>query len=177
MASYVKVFIQWDHRWWAREEYSTHVVLIDEGEDNAKWRLVSELSSRNESLQDTPQARTLCLTSIGDEAKRVLALTDEEISKEIHAKLRRAYRHLTVPDAKAIFVPRWDSNPLFLGTFQRCEVGCNILFDENLRKPIDLANGTKIWFAGEAYHERYSGFMTGAYLSGKQVAKELIAEL
>jgi len=49
VANYVKVFLQWEQRWWASEAYSTHIVLLDEGEDNKKWRVISELSSQEEA--------------------------------------------------------------------------------------------------------------------------------
>jgi len=51
MASYTKVFVQWDKRWWddlAENPESTHkrnlfTVLLDEGDDQTKWRLFSDL--------------------------------------------------------------------------------------------------------------------------------------
>jgi len=39
---------------------------------------------------------------------------------------------------------------------------------------VDLKrNVGRVWFAGEACHSRYSGYLQGAYLSGKEVAKQL----
>ena len=51
MASYTKVFVQWEKRWWddlAENPESTHkrnlfTVLLDEGDDQTKWRLFSDL--------------------------------------------------------------------------------------------------------------------------------------
>jgi monoamine oxidase len=48
---------------------------------------------------------------------------------------------------------------------------------EDLRAPVILENECKIWFAGEAYHRKYMGFITGAYLSGQEVACQLLEEL
>lgn len=44
-----KVFVQWQTRWWANEKYSTHVMLTDEGEDNARWPLFLEIANKDEA--------------------------------------------------------------------------------------------------------------------------------
>lgn len=56
-------------------------------------------------------------TAVGEEGRRVQNLSDSEVKGEIMAKLRRAYPLLTVPEPVALYVPRWDHDPLFKGAF------------------------------------------------------------
>jgi hypothetical protein len=68
-------------------------VLLDEGENQGKWRLINELLPMSETpSNEVTASRMLVFTAVGKEGQRVQSLSEEEIKKEIHAKLVRAFR-------------------------------------------------------------------------------------
>ena len=148
-------------------------MLIEEGEDNQRWRMISEVSH---SKADDEESKMLCFTAAGQEAKRVHQLTDAEIQSEIIAKLKRAFPD-EVPEPIAIIVPRWDNDPLYLGAYLFEPILEDPYDFEDLASPVEFSANSKIWFAGEAFSFKYGGFMTGAYLSGQETAQQLITQL
>lgn len=118
----------------------------------------------------------LCFTAVGDEGRRVQQLTDDQIKSEIHSKLKRAYPEQTVPEPLDVYLPRWDSDPLFRGcySFEGCKPEKS---DENLRAPIKQEGHGAIYFAGEGMHRIYKGYMQAAYLSGQEEADNIATYL
>lgn len=74
LACYVKVFVKWELRWWGKFQTNLHTMLVEEGEENQRWRMISEVSH---SKADDEESKMLCFTAAGQEAKRVHKLTDE----------------------------------------------------------------------------------------------------
>jgi hypothetical protein len=60
---------------------------MDAGEANNTWRMMSPVRG------NIPM---LFFSAVGDEAKRVEALSDEEIMNEVTSKLRRAFPKKTI---------------------------------------------------------------------------------
>ena len=58
-----------------------------------------------------------------------------------------------------------------LGIFSYVKLGATSSMRSTLAAPV----GKKVFFAGEATHRRYPGTVHGAYLSGLQAAKDVIA--
>ena len=67
-----------------------------------------------------------------------------------------------------IHVPKWDTDPNFHGSYSFLGVkafdGTQATYDD-LMNPVE-----KLYFAGEVYDPKYSGFIQGAYFSGERVA-------
>lgn len=89
MTNHVKIYAAWNEAWWTDEEFipsdderRTWVILMDEGEENDKWRLMGVMRS---------EVPMLMFTAIGDEGLRVESLSDKDIVTEIQQKLQRAY--------------------------------------------------------------------------------------
>lgn len=108
---YAKVFCAWDKQWWSTsdfgesdEEQTAWISLMDEGEAGNQWRMMSPVRG------DTPM---LFFSAVGDEAKRVEALSDEEIITEVTSKLRRAFPRKTINPPSSIFFNRWGQDPFF----------------------------------------------------------------
>ena len=114
LASYTKVFVKWEAKWWDVLNSRLHTMLIDE-DDNTSWRFISEVCV-NQQNDDSAESKMLCFTASGLEAKRVQELTDDEICREILNKLKKAFSK-EIPEPTAIYVPRWDIDPLFLGAY------------------------------------------------------------
>ena len=179
MASYTKVFVQWEKRWWddlAENPESAHkrnlfTVLLDEGDEQSKWRLVNDLLPLGKHPKsDDPQSRTLVFTSVGQESLRVQSLSESELKSELMAKLGRAFPQHSVPEPKAIYSPKWDHDPLFRGAFSVVEATDTVDADSDLRAPILQDGHGAIHFAGEAMHAFYKGYLSTAYLSGQEEA-------
>jgi polyamine oxidase len=72
-----------------------------------------------------------------------------------------------MPAPSSIYVCRWHTDPNFHGSYSFIPTGFNL--QEDLEK-----NVGRIYFAGEAYSKRYSGYVHGAYNSGQKVAEDVI---
>ena len=119
----------------------------------------------------------LCFTAVGEEGLRVQNLTDQQVTDEIMRKLQKAYPEKNIPQPINVYVPRWDLDPLFLGAFSFKPVSKNDKDNEMfLKSPVKCDNHGSIWFAGEAYHDLYGGYLQAAYLSGQEQATLLANE-
>ena len=75
-----------------------------------------------------------------------------------------------------IHITKWSQNKNTFGSYSfypfKAFSDCDF---EDLDKPIPSLNGqNKVYFAGEAYDYKYSGYSHGAYLSGEKTAKKII---
>jgi len=91
---YAKVYVAWDTKWWSLSDFgpsnsetTSWVTFMDAGEANNTWRMMSPVRG------NIPM---LFFSAVGDEAKRVEALSDEEIMNEVTSKLRRAFPKKTI---------------------------------------------------------------------------------
>ena len=123
---------------------------------------------------------------MGDEARRVERLEDEEVSKEIEDVLKTVYKdkigkwNIEIKDginAEDIFRPidihvcRWDTDPRFMGSYCFPKLGNfqnEISFGDFAGpvKSVDNAEPT-LYFAGEAFSEKLNGYMLGALTTGE----------
>ena len=127
------------------------------------------------SFDLTPLA-VLCFTCTGAEARRVERelRTTEQVAAELCAALRVACPGVEVPPPSHVRVTRWSEDPLFCGAYSLLPVGCPMDVFDSLSRPV---GDGRVWFAGEACHARYSGFLHGALLSGEEAAARLADEL
>ena len=181
MTSYVKVFLNWEKRWWddlATDPTSPmprhlYTVFLDEEDEGGTWRLMNELRPLGKRpLGHDPTSCTLVFTTVGEEGRRVQNLTNFEIQNEIMRKLRRAWPLLDVPEPTAIYVPRWDLDPLFMGAFS-VEPSRPDFSSEDLSSPIKRKGCGSLHFAGEAMHSKYKAYLQAAYFSGTEEAHRI----
>ena len=85
--------------------------------------------------------------------------------------VRTAFAAAHIPEACSVRVTRWGTDPHHRGAYSLLPPGalaaCGF---EALQRP--LCEG-RVWFAGEATHERYSGYLQGAWLSGRETADRI----
>ena len=164
MTSYIKVFATWQKKWW--DTKFLHKLLVPKDEQSGiKWRLAS-LVSQDDS---DPRSNMLCLTVVGNDAREVQTLSDDDISLAIQVALSNSFKDAEVPKPQSVVVPRWNQNELFRGTYSFLKAGSFQNGLEDLQR-----NVGRVFFAGEAYHSKYSGYMHAAYLSGQQTASQMI---
>jgi polyamine oxidase len=103
----------------------------------------------------------------GAEARRIEQLSDDAIKAEIVAVLNKMYK-VTIPDPE-ILVTRWTTDPLHYGTYSDWSPHFSKSSHDALRAPVG-----RVYFAGEACHVEYFGYMEGAYFSAVDETNKLL---
>ncbi|KAJ1638365.1 flavin-containing amine oxidoreductase-domain containing protein [Pavlovales sp. CCMP2436] len=168
MGAYTRVFLAFPHKFWP--ETQRHILIA-----HPRRGLYGVVTNVGSDLTRYPpsDAHTLCVTVTGDEARRIELLSDDEVSEEVMQLFGHVWAEQAVPPPLAVHVCRWSTDPLFLGAFS--VIPPNALRASQAQK-LQVPVGP-IYFAGEACHARYSGFLHGAYLSGIEAARSIAASL
>lgn len=75
MTSYTKVFVKWERKWW--DNQFLHTLLVpSEDYVGIKWQLASLVSFDDSD----PRSNMLCMTVVGEDARKVQLMTDQQIS-------------------------------------------------------------------------------------------------
>lgn len=72
---------------------------------------------------------------------------------EVLAVLRSMYPNTTIPEPDAFYVPRWQSDPLYRGSYSNWPSSFLKTHHVNLRASV----GQRLWFGGEATSLKYFG--------------------
>ena len=117
------------------------------------------------------KSNLFCIIVSGDEAIRLELILDKEIiKKEINTIARLMLgEEINVAD---VYIPKWNSNELYKGTFSNWPVDLSNKEFEIMKKPIN-----NLYFAGEHTSEKYNGYVHGAYISGIDVADKIINKI
>jgi len=75
-----------------------------------------------------------------------------------------------IPMPKKTLITRWGTDPFSMGTYSYSAVGSKQP-DDRLAMGATVAN--KLFFAGEATSQNYAATVTGAHLSGLEVANKV----
>ena len=125
-------------------------------------------------LTHVTNANVLFATITEELADRVIRQSDEETKQEIINVINSAYNlTLQTSDILTLFIPDWDVNPLFLGSYSNVPFGVTDETYSNLRKPL----GNRLFISGEVTNKDYSGFVHGGYLSGIDTANDVLASI
>lgn len=114
---------------------------------------------------------TLIALVTGDEARGLEQLADDVIIARALATLRRAYGD-AVPAPRATNITRWSQDPYARGSYSADVVSVRLGDRALLAAPV----AGRVFFAGEATHDRWSGTVHGAYDSGQRVARDILAQ-
>ena len=105
----------------------------------------------------------------GDEAQRVERIGKSDLKSEITKLLRDVNKNQNIPEPSTILVSDWSTNPLFMGSMASLPAG----FSEDRIQAVKAPIG-RMYFAGEAYHVMFRGFVRGAYYSGRNQARLIV---
>jgi len=136
-------------------------------------------------ITDTPRAWTealnlykhlgvpllLCFNA-AHEARAFEGQSDIAIVANMMTILRRMYG-ATIPDPIAHTVTRWNLDPFAGGSYSYLPTGATLADREALAEPLV----GRVFFAGEAATTYHPSTVHGAYLSGLDVAKHVLADL
>ena len=117
-----------------------------------------------------PKDTNIFMVTVTDmEAKRIEQQTDQQTLDEVMGVLRKMYG-ADIPVATDIYVPRWNSDPLFRGSFTNWPSSQVRQEFENIRAPIG-----NLWFTGEHTSLKYFGYVHGAWLAGLEIGNSVAA--
>ncbi|XP_070578791.1 uncharacterized protein [Ptychodera flava] len=163
MAWFTKIFLQFpadSERFWPEEEWM--LVADDRRGYYPVWgNLGAPGLLPNE-------ANILFVMVTGEESRRVEYQSDEETKVEIMSVLRNMFGD-DIPDASDILVSKWGIDPLHYGSYSNWPVEVSMESFVRLQAPVG-----KLYFAGEATHERYNGYLQGALLTGQDRADDIL---
>lgn len=160
MAHLLKIYAVFEERFWDDDTfYIGHV-----HDDRGYYPVIIPLHFTKSELNATLLVVTESL------ADQIVGQDQTIIKKRIADIFRGIYgRNMTSPTK--IIVENFSSDPFFRGSFSTLNVGVN----KNTFRYVSSPEG-RLHFAGEAYHEKYSGYVHGAYLSGINTANVIAGE-
>lgn len=106
----------------------------------------------------------------GDFAKEVETWSDEKTVESIMAVLKKMYGE-AIPSPSSHLITRWGKNPSFYGSYSFMGLNSPENIYDVMAEPIE----DTLYFAGEAASKFESSTVYGAYLSGIDAAKQIIA--
>lgn len=117
-----------------------------------------------------PNSNILHVTTTESEAKRMDRISDEELKLELMQILRNMYGKSgkRIPDPIKFQTHRWMLDPLFMGSFSINQPGYTAETCHKICEPFH-----HVYFAGETCSFNFSGFVQGAWYSGKDAAEHL----
>ena len=158
-ALYLKIFVEFNETFWDDVEY---IGRTSSG-DREDYPLFQPMGKFFDS-----KPNVIFATLTGETAYRVAAQDIEITKQEVRGALVSMYGEFQA-EIVNILVPDWASNSLYLGAYSNTPVGVTDQTHGDIAAPVG-----SLYFAGEVVSNLYNGFVHGAYLSGVDVAKELL---
>ncbi|SJL08438.1 related to polyamine oxidase precursor [Armillaria ostoyae] len=160
MATYTKIFLKFPEKFW----FDTELALYADP-TRGTYPVWQSLDHPN----FFPGSGLIFATVTGDWSLRVEALSDKQVQDEAMDVLRKMYPNVTIPEPTEFLFPRWNSDPLYRGSYSNWPPSFFSQHHNNLRSNID-----RLYFAGEATSQKYFGFLQGAYDEGLKVATNMV---
>ena len=157
-ALYLKIFVEFNETFWDDVEYIGRT-----SSDREDYPLFQPMGKFFDS-----KPNVIFATLTGETAYRVAAQDIEITKQEVRDALVSMYGEFQA-EIVNILVPDWASNSLYLGAYSNTPVGVTDQTHGDIAAPVG-----SLYFAGEVVSNLYNGFVHGAYLSGVDVAKELL---
>ncbi|XP_002981437.2 polyamine oxidase [Selaginella moellendorffii] len=161
MAIYTKIFLRFPYTFWPIYPGAQFLIYCDErrGYYSTWQHLAKEFPGKN----------MIFVTVTDEESRRIEQLPDKEIKAEIMSVLRKMFGP-NIPEIEEMLVPRWGSMKYFKGSYSNWPIGVSDSEFEAIQAPVET-----LYFAGEHTSQKYSGYVHGAYLTGIEAGKDLVA--
>ncbi|KAF8154024.1 hypothetical protein B0H34DRAFT_662165 [Crassisporium funariophilum] len=160
MATYTKIFLQFPTKFW----FNTEMAIYADSE-RGRYPVWQSLDHPN----FFPGSGIVFVTVTGDYSERIEGLPDAQVKEEVMGVVRSMFPNVTVPEPLDFFFPRWNSNPLFRGSYSNWPPSFFSQHLDNLR-----TNVGRLYFAGEATSRKYFGFLHGAYFEGLEIGQIMV---
>lgn len=162
MAVYQKIFLLFDRAFWGPEQFTYYA----DPEVRGRWPVWQNLNAEG-FFNGSEDGYILFNTHVDAEARRVARMPDEDVRAEAMLKLREIYG-ADVPEPLDILVPRWDLDPLYMGSYSNWPLGQLDQHHWNLRQPVGKRK--EVFFTGESNSREMFGYVQGAWEDGKETA-------
>ena len=161
MAVYQKIFLLFDRKFWNDEQFTYY----SDPEVRGRYPVWQNLNAPG-FFNGSTEGYVIFNTHVQDEAQRVGRMEDADVIDEAMIKLREIYGN-DIPEPLDILVPRWDQDPLFMGSYSNWPLGQLDQHHWNLKQPV---GNNKVWFTGESNSKEMFGYVQGAWEDGKETA-------
>lgn len=159
MVIYTKIFIKFPSKFWDDEEY-----ILYASQRRGYYTMMQNLEADSRLPKGT---NILLITVTEEESVRLAYQSNEKTLEEIMEVLRGMYGK-NIPEPIDIYYPRWGLDRYFFGSWANLPIGISRQDYVNLQAPVK-----QVFFAGEATHELYNGYVHGGYLTGVEQAKNI----
>lgn len=162
-ATYTKIFLQFppDKVFW---NTSTQFFLYADPIERGYYPVWQSLDGPG----FLPGSGILFATVVSTQSYAIENQADDVTKAQVLAVLRNMFGAAAVPEPTAFMYPRWSTVPWAYGSYSNWPPGTSLEMHQNLR-----ANVGRLWFAGEATHAEYYGFLHGAWFEGQRVGKTI----
>lgn len=164
MAVYQKIFLLFDRKFWNDEQFTYY----SDPEVRGRYPVWQNLNAPG-FFNGSTEGYVMFNTHVDAEARRTGRLEDKDVQDEAMIKLREIYGN-DIPEPLDILVPRWDQDPLFMGSYSNWPLGELDQHHWNLKQPV---GGNKVYFTGESNSREMFGYVQGAWEDGKETAVRL----
>jgi polyamine oxidase len=161
MAVYQKIFLLFDRQFWNDEQFTYYA----DPEVRGRYPVWQNLNAPG-FFNGSSEGYVFFNTHVDAEARRVGRMEDADVIDEAMIKLREIYGD-DIPEPLDILVPRWDQDPLFMGSYSNWPLGQLDQHHWNLKQPV---GNNKVWFTGESNSREMFGYVQGAWEDGKETA-------
>jgi len=144
MGTYTKIYLQFPEKFWFDTEFALYA------DHERGWYPVWQSLDIDGFF---PGSGVLFVTVTGDFSKRIESMSDQVVKAEVLAVLRSMYPNTTIPEPDAFYFPRWQSDPLYRGSYSNWPSSFLRSHHTNLRATV----GQRLWFGGEATSFKYFG--------------------
>ena len=134
-------------------------------EQKGRWSYWINLSK----VTNQPILLAFNVASFGAEIEQ---LSDDEIISQAMIQLRKFFGN-DIPSPTDSIITRWASDPFSFGSYSYVPKGATASMRDDLAAPIS----NRIFFAGEATHNRFPSTVHGAFLSGQREAERILSLL
>ena len=176
MFNFAKVYAKFRRRLWPEEK--DYLVFVSGGENNRGYYPFWM------KYKNTMDNLLMCYLG-GAQARRVESLDLESIKDEIEALFRSAFGDSGGDDCRpeSVEVTDWSRNRHFHGSYSYFPKGAfGTIPQEDLTRGLSGVDEDKkdhpttLYFAGEAFDDKFNGWVQGGYLSGERTARQILQD-
>ncbi|KAM0715524.1 hypothetical protein Q7P37_009022 [Cladosporium fusiforme] len=162
MALYQKIFLLFDRQFWGPEQFTYY----SDPEVRGRYPVWQNLNAAG-FFNGATEGYIYFNTHVDAEARRTSRMADKDVQAEAMMKLREIYGP-DIPEPLDILVPRWNLDPLFMGSYSNWPLGQLDQHHWNLRQPVGQSK--EVFFTGESNSKEMFGYVQGAWEDGKDTA-------
>jgi monoamine oxidase len=157
-----KIYLEFEDNFW--DENTSWITKFEDVNSDEK-----EISHYLSFDSIHKNSKILCAFLSSDFSKLIEKLEDQVIINKCMKVLKSIYKEKAT-DPISYEITRWNSDKFSYGSYSFDEVG----YDVNNRKILAESVDNKLFFAGEATHDKSYSYVDGAFESGKREANRII---